>query len=69
AQNDFSFRAYRKRILFSPLGRALTIRTGITHILYHLHWAGFQEFFWRVFKPVVVAAAWLFVLNWGKRMK
>jgi flavin-dependent dehydrogenase len=69
AQNDFSFRDYRRRILFSPLGQALTIRTGITHILYHLHWAWFQKFFWRVFKPVVVAAAWLFVLNWGKRMK
>lgn len=69
ALNDFSFRDYRGRILFSPLGQALTIRTGITHILYHLHWAWFQKFFWRVFKPVVALAAWLFVLNWGKRMK
>ncbi len=69
ARNDFSFHDYRHRILFSPLGQALTIRTGITHILYHLHWAWFQKFFWRVFKPVVVVAAWLFVLNWGKRMK
>ena len=69
ARNDFSFRDYRRQILFSPLGQALTIRTGITHILYHLHWAWFQKFFWRVFKPVVVVAAWLFVLNWGKRMK
>ncbi|HEY9153331.1 MAG TPA: NAD(P)/FAD-dependent oxidoreductase [Anaerolineales bacterium] len=68
-QNDFSFRDYRRRILFSPLGQALTIRTGITQILYHLHWAWFQKFFWRVFKPVVAVAAWLFVLNWGKRMK
>jgi flavin-dependent dehydrogenase len=67
--NDFSFRDYHRRILFSPLGQALTIRTGITHILYHLHWAWFQKFFWRVFKPVVAGAAWLFVLNWGKRMK
>ena len=69
AQNDFSFRDYRRQILLSPLGQALTIRTGITHFLYHLHWAWFQKFFWRVFKPVVVVAAWLFVLNWGKRMK
>jgi flavin-dependent dehydrogenase len=69
AKNDFSFRDYRRRILFSPLGQALTIRTGITHILYHLHWAWFQKFFWRVFKPVVAGAAWIFVLNWGKRMK
>jgi menaquinone-9 beta-reductase len=69
AQNDFSFRDYRRRILLSPLGQALTIRTGITHILYHLHWAWFQKFFWRVFKPIVALAAWLFVLNWAKRMK
>ena len=69
ARNDFSFGDYRRRILLSPLGQALTIRTGITHILYHLHWAWFQKFFWRVFKPVVVVAAWLFVLNWGKRIR
>ena len=69
AGNDFSFRDYRRRILLSPLGQALTVRTGITHILYHLHWAWFQKFFWRVFKPVVAFAAWLFVLNWAKRMK
>ena len=67
-RNDFSFRDYRKRILLSPLGQALTIRTAITHILYHLHWEWFQKFFWRVFKPVVAFAAWLFVLNWAKRM-
>ncbi len=69
AKNDFSFRDYRRRILLSPLGQALTIRTGITHILYHLHWAWFQKFFWRVFKPVVAATAWLFVLNWAKRLR
>ena len=69
AQNDFSFGDYRRQILLSPLGQALTIRTGITHILYHLHWAWFQKFFWRIFKPVVAVAAWLFVLNWAKRMK
>ena len=68
-RNDYSFRDYRRRILLSPLGQALTIRTGIAHILYHLHWAWFQKFFWRVFKPIVVVAAWLLVLNWGKRMK
>ncbi len=67
-QNNFSFRDYRRRILFSSLGQALSTRTAITHILYHLHWAWFQKFFWRTFKPVVAAAAWLFVLNWGKRL-
>jgi len=69
ARNDFSFRDYRGRVLFSPLGKALTFRTGVTHILYHLHWAWFQKFFWWVFKPVVAAVAWVLVLNWAKRIK
>ena len=65
---DFSFRDYRRRILLSPLGQALTIRTAITHGLYRLHWAWFQKFFWRVLKPIVVGAALIFVLNWARRM-
>jgi len=69
ARDDYSFRNYRRRILLSPLGQALTIRTGITHILYHLHWACFQKFFWRVFKPVIAAVSLLLVLNWGRRMR
>jgi len=69
ARGDFSFQDYRRRVLRSPLGQALTVRTGITHILYRLHWAWFQRFFWRVFKPVVAAAASVFVLNWARRMR
>jgi flavin-dependent dehydrogenase len=69
ARNDFSFRDYRGRVLLSPLGKALTFRTGVTQILYHLHWAWFQKFFWWVFKPVVAAVAWVLVLNWAKRIK
>ncbi len=68
-ERDFSFRDYRRRILLSSLGQALTIRTAITHILYRLHWAWFQKFFWRVLKPVVAAASFMFVLNWARRMK
>ena len=48
---------YRRRVLLSPLGLALTVRTAITHILYRLRWAWFQRFFWRVFKPVVAAVS------------
>ncbi len=65
---DFSFRHYRRRILLSPLGQALTVRTAITHTLYRLRWAWFQKFFWRVLKPFVVAGALVFVLNWARRM-
>ncbi len=68
-RKDFSFRDYRRRVLLSPLGQALTIRTAITQILYRLRWAWFQKFFWRVLKPVVAGTALVFVLNWAKRME
>ncbi len=66
---DFSFRGYRRMLLFSPLGQALTARAAITRFLYRMHWSGFQRFFWRGLKPLVVAGAWIWVLNWAKRMK
>jgi hypothetical protein len=40
----------------------------VTAILYRLHWAWFQKFFWRVLKPIVAAIAFLFVVNWARRM-
>jgi flavin-dependent dehydrogenase len=69
AHQDFSFRDYQRRILLSPLGQTLTVRTAITYILYHSHWRWFQKFFWRIFKPFVAAASWVLVLNWGRRMR
>jgi flavin-dependent dehydrogenase len=66
--DDFSFRNYRRRILLSSLGQALTFRMAVTAILYRLHWAWFQKFFWRVLKPIVAAIAFLFVVNWARRM-
>ena len=68
-RNDFSFGSYRRRILLSPLGQALNVRTAVTHGLYHLHWEWFQKFFWRVLKPIVAAASFIFVVNWAKRMR
>jgi len=44
-------------------------RTIITRILYRLHWAWFQRFFWRVFKPVVAVVSFVLVLNWARRMR
>ncbi len=67
--NDFSFRHYRRRLLRSPMGRALRTRSRITHILYRLRWAWFQKFFWRLAKPIVAALAFAIVLNWAKRME
>ncbi len=69
ASGDLSFEDYGRRVLRSPLGQALTVRTVITHILYRLHWAWFQRFFWRVLKPLVQAFSLLIVLNWARRMK
>lgn len=66
---DFSFRSYKRRLLRSPLGQTLLVRWAITRILYRLHWAWFQKWFWWFWKPVILAFAWVFVLNWGKRLK
>jgi menaquinone-9 beta-reductase len=64
---DYSFHDYRRRILLSPLGRALTFRAAVTATLYRLRWAWFQKLFWRVLKPFVAAIAFLFVVNWAKK--
>ncbi len=66
---DFSFSGYRRRLNRSALGQTLFVRWAITKILYRLHWAWFQKWFWRFWKPVILAFAWVFVLNWGKRLK
>ncbi len=68
-RGDFSFQDYRRRLLSSPLGQALIIRTAVTQSLYHLHWTWFQKFFWQVLKPVVAFTAWILVVNWGRRMR
>lgn len=66
---DFSFSGYRHRLARSALGQALFARWLIAEILYRLRWGWFQKWFWRTWKPVILAAAWLFVLNWGRRMR
>lgn len=68
-RGEFSFSGYRQRVVRSALGQTLIVRWFITQILYRLHWAAFQKIFWRYFKPVIAAAAWVFVLNWGKRLR
>jgi menaquinone-9 beta-reductase len=67
-QNEFSFKGYKSRVLRSPLGQALIARWVITYIIYPLKWKWFQILLWRIMKPVVIVVAWLFVLNWGKRL-
>jgi menaquinone-9 beta-reductase len=67
-QNEFSLKGYKGRVLRSPLGQALMARWFISYIIYPLKWKWFQILLWRIMKPIVILVAWLFVLNWGKRL-
>jgi hypothetical protein len=62
------FNKYKLRVLSSALGRALIARWLIAQFIYLFKWKWFQILVWRILKPVVFLFAWLFVLNWGKRM-
>lgn len=66
---DFSFESYRRHLLTSPLGQTLQARWFIGHVIYRFRGAWFQALLWRVMKPLVVAASWVFVLNWARRME
>ncbi|MDP1548022.1 MAG: NAD(P)/FAD-dependent oxidoreductase [Anaerolineales bacterium] len=66
-RGEFSFRRYRRRLGRSGLGQTLFARWVITQVIYSLKWRWFQILLWRVFKPIVLLAAWVFVLNWSKR--
>ncbi len=66
---DFSFSGYKRRFASSALGQILFMRWVIAQILYRLYQAWFQKWFWRYWKPVIILVAWIFVLNWGKRLK
>ena len=68
-RDDFRFTHYKRRVLLSPLGQSLLVRWFFTYIIYPWRWKWFQFFLWRIFKPVVLLVAWLFVLNWARRMK
>ncbi len=67
-QDDFRLTGYRRRLLMSPLGGTLIARWLIGYLVYTFRWEWFQFLLWRVLQPVVMLVAWLFVLNWGKRL-
>ncbi len=67
-RNDFSFNGYRRRILKSALGQVLLARWIVAQVVYSFKWKWFQILVWRILKPIVVLLAWIFILNWGKRM-
>jgi flavin-dependent dehydrogenase len=68
-RGDFGFRGYRQRLLTSPLGGTLLSRWLAAGLVYHsnLEWA--QIILWRILKPVLLPLAWIFILNWGRRMR
>ncbi|HEY5730012.1 MAG TPA: FAD-dependent monooxygenase [Anaerolineales bacterium] len=68
-RSEFSFREFKRRVLRSRLGQTLIARWVIAYIVYPLKWRWFQILLWRILKPVVLLIAWIFVLNWGKRLK
>jgi flavin-dependent dehydrogenase len=67
-RQDFSFKAYKRRVLKSSLGQALLARWFVAELVYLIKWKWFQVLVWRILKPIVILVAWIFILNWGKRM-
>ncbi|MBE0672031.1 MAG: NAD(P)/FAD-dependent oxidoreductase [Anaerolineales bacterium] len=65
---EFSFSRYKRRLVRSGLGQTLLARWLITQIIYTFKWKWFQILLWRMLKPIVLFVAWVFVLNWSKRM-
>ncbi|MEP7134521.1 MAG: NAD(P)/FAD-dependent oxidoreductase [Chloroflexota bacterium] len=68
-RGEFSFRRYKPRVMRSALGQTLIARWVITYIVYPLKWRWFQILLWRFLKPIVILVAWVFVLNWGRRIR
>ncbi|MBL8076936.1 MAG: NAD(P)/FAD-dependent oxidoreductase [Anaerolineales bacterium] len=68
-RNEFSFRGYKRRLVRSALGQTLFARWLITYIIYPMKWKWFQVLTWWICKPIVLFVAWVFVLNWSKRLK
>jgi flavin-dependent dehydrogenase len=67
-RREFSFAGYSRRVMRSGLGQSLLARWFIAQLVYPMKWAWMQFLLWRVLKPVLVFVAWVFVLNWGRRM-
>jgi len=68
-RGEFSFRGFKSRVVRSALGQTLIARWIIAYIIYSCKLRWFQILLWRVMKPIVLLVAWIFVLNWGKRLR
>ena len=67
-RDDVSFSGFRRRVVRSALGQTLFARWVVAQIIYPIKWRWFQILLWRVLKPFVILIAWVFVLNWSKRL-
>lgn len=67
-RGKFSFGRYRRRVARSGLGQTLMARWFLAYFVYEIKWRWFQILLWQFLKPIVVVFAWLFVLNWAKRL-
>lgn len=67
-RGEFSFGGYRRRVVRSAMGRALIVRWVTANVVYSFKWTWFQILLWRILKPVVLMAAWLLILNWGRKL-
>ncbi len=67
-RGEFSFNRFKRRFVRSGLGQTLFARWLITQVIYTLKWKWFQILLWRFLKPLVLLGAWVFVLNWSKRI-
>jgi flavin-dependent dehydrogenase len=68
-RGEFSFGRYKRRFARSSLGQTLYLRWVITNIIYPIKWKWFQILLWRIMQPIVLFVAWIFILNWSKRLK
>ena len=68
-RGEYSFHRFKHRVVRSALGQTLIARWVLANIIYSIKWRWFQNLLWRVLKPIVLFVAWVFVLNWGRRLK
>lgn len=66
-RDEYSFSRYKRRLARSGLGKTLFARWFITQVIYSFKWRWFHILLWRLMKPIILIAAWVFVLNWSRR--
>jgi flavin-dependent dehydrogenase len=67
ARKDFSFGGYKRSILRSGMGKALSLRTGVARFLYAIRWPAFQAFLWQRMGWLIAWFVRAFVIGWAQR--